>query len=100
MNIRPIDANALRKRVKEWMQEFSQEFSTEYIYQRRDLEDLLDYIDDAPTIKKKAHWVFGVTHGHCWMKCSDCLKAQQGQTATFSYCPNCGAEMSEDATYE
>lgn len=38
--------------------------------------------------------------GHSWMKCSHCLVAQQGQTATFSYCPNCGAEMSEDATYE
>lgn len=53
MNIRPIDANALRKRVKEWMKEFSQEFSTEYRYQRRDLEDLLDYIDTAPTIEVK-----------------------------------------------
>lgn len=53
MSIRPIDANALRKRIEEWMQEFSQEFSTEYLYQRRDLEDLLDYIDDAPTIEVK-----------------------------------------------
>lgn len=53
MSIRPIDANALRKRIKEWMQEFSQEFSTEYLYQRRNLEDLLDYIDDAPTIEVK-----------------------------------------------
>lgn len=53
MNIRPIDANALRKRVKEWMKEFSQEFFTEYRYQRRDLEDLLDYIDTAPTIEVK-----------------------------------------------
>ena len=53
MSIRPIDANALRKRIEEWMQEFKQEFSTEYIYQRRDLEDLLDYIDDAPTIEVK-----------------------------------------------
>lgn len=53
MNIRPIDANALRKRIEEWMQEFSEEFSTEYRYQRRDLEDLLDYIDTAPTIEVK-----------------------------------------------
>lgn len=65
-----------------------------------DIGDVFDIVEDAPTIKKKAHWVFGTTNGHCWMKCSDCLKTQQGQTATFSYCPNCGAEMSEDVTYE
>ena len=53
MEVRPIDANALRKRIEEWMQDFKQEFSTEYIYQRRDLEDLLDYIDNAPTIEVK-----------------------------------------------
>ena len=34
-------------------QEFSEEFSTEYRYQRCDLEDLLDYIDTAPTIEVK-----------------------------------------------
>ena len=48
-----IDAIALRKRIKEWIQEFSEEFSTEYRYQRNDLEDLLDYIDTAPTIEVK-----------------------------------------------
>lgn len=53
METRPIDANALRKRVEELIQEFSEEFSTEYRYQRRDLEDLLDYIDTAPTIEVK-----------------------------------------------
>lgn len=53
MSTRPIDANTLRKRVKEWIQEFSEEFSTEYLYQRCDLEDLLDYIDTAPTIEVK-----------------------------------------------
>lgn len=53
MDTRPIDANTLRKRVEEWIQEFSEEFSTEYRYQRRDLEDLLDIIDTAPTIEVK-----------------------------------------------
>ena len=53
MDARLIDANALRKRIEEWMQEFSEEFSTEYRYQRCDLEDLLDYIDTAPTIEVK-----------------------------------------------
>lgn len=53
INTQPIDANTLRKRVEEWIQEFSEEFSTEYRYQRRDLEDLLDIIDTAPTIEVK-----------------------------------------------
>lgn len=53
MGTRPIDANALQKHIEEWIQEFSKEFSTEYRYQRRDLEDLLDYIDTAPTIEVK-----------------------------------------------
>lgn len=53
MSTRPIDANTLRKRVKEWIQEFSEEFYTKYRYQRCDLEDLLDYIDTAPTIEVK-----------------------------------------------
>jgi hypothetical protein len=53
IDTRPIDANALRKRVEEWIQEFSEEFSTEYRYQECDLEDLLDYIDAAPTIEVK-----------------------------------------------
>lgn len=98
--MRPIDAWKLRRRVEDWIQEFSKEFSIEYIYQRRDLEDLLDYIDDAPTIGKEAHWVFGATKGHSWMKCSDCLYSYEWQTSTFSYCPNCGARMSEDVEYE
>lgn len=55
MDTRPIDANALRKRIEEWMQEFSEEFSTEYRYQRCDLENLLDYIDTAPTIEVKGN---------------------------------------------
>ena len=66
-------------------------------------EDLLELYDERKEIlkaNKRAHWIFGSTMGHSWMKCSHCLVAQQGQTATFSYCPNCGAEMSEDATHE
>lgn len=55
-------------------------------------------VDDAPTIdpeslRPTAHWVFGSTMGHSWMKCSRCLVSQDGQTAVFGYCPNCGARM-------
>ncbi len=66
-------------------------------------EDLLELYDERKEIlkaNKKAHWVLGTVNGHCYMKCSSCLKSQDGQTATFNYCPNCGAGMSEDATYE
>lgn len=53
-------------------------------------------IDEMPTIElpeRKGHWIFGHTLGHSWMKCSECLVSQDGQTACFSYCPNCGARM-------
>jgi len=42
---------------------------------------------------KHGHWIFGETMGHSWMKCSECCVSQSGQTATFTYCPNCGARM-------
>lgn len=50
---RPIDANALRKRIEEWMQELEQEFTVEYAYMGYVLDDVLDYIDTAPTIEVK-----------------------------------------------
>lgn len=42
---------------------------------------------------RHGNWVFGNTLGHSWMKCSECLVSQNGQTATYTYCPNCGARM-------
>lgn len=42
---------------------------------------------------KHGHWIFGDTKGHSWMKCSECCVSQSGQTATFTYCPNCGSRM-------
>ena len=45
--------------------------------------------------QKVGKWIFGVTKGHGWMKCSECLVRQNGQTLTFSYCPSCGAKMKE-----
>lgn len=46
--------------------------------------------------RQKGHWVFGSSNGHSWMKCSQCLVSQDGQTACFSFCPNCGASMEEE----
>lgn len=49
----------------------------------------------AADVVKVRHgkWIFGQTMGHSWMKCSECCVSQDGQTATFTYCPNCGAKM-------
>ena len=59
-----------------------------------DIIDNLPVADVAPV--KHAHWIYGETMGHSWMKCSECCKSQDGQTACFSYCPNCGAIMDEE----
>ena len=80
----------------------------EYIDKERLLSDLYSKQDDenldvmleianfpaadvAPVVHGR--WIFGDTMGRSWMKCSKCLKAQSGQTACFSYCPNCGATI-------
>lgn len=51
--------------------------------------------DDLKNIPELQHgqWIFGSSKTSSWMKCSICCKSQNGQTATFSYCPNCGAKM-------
>lgn len=59
---------------------------------------IVDEAKKAPTIdpeslRPTAHWKFGSTMGNSWMKCSRCLVSWNGQTGTFSYCPNCGARM-------
>lgn len=67
-------------------------------------------IDTQPTVKVKpievpkpvrhGKWIFGTTLGHSWMKCSECCVSQNGQTATFTYCPNCGAKMDAEREEE
>ena len=42
---------------------------------------------------RHGRWIFGSSKTSCWMTCSVCCKSQSEQTATFSYCPNCGADM-------
>lgn len=55
-------------------------------------------IKDMPDDEQKTgKWIFGSTLGHSWMKCSECCVSQDGQTACFTYCPNCGSKM-EGAT--
>ena len=50
-------------------------------------------LPEPPPKRKTAHWVFGNTMGHSWMKCSECCVSQSGQTGCWTYCPNCGADM-------
>ena len=60
-----------------------------------------EWVESLPTADvvevRHGEWIFGETQGHSWMKCSECLVSQSGQTATFSYCPNCGAKMRKEA---
>ena len=57
----------------------------------------VDDLEYLPTIEaepvRHGRWIFGSSKTSCWMTCSICCKSQSGQTATFSYCPNCGALM-------
>lgn len=53
----------------------------------------LDYAIECVKERKVGKWIFGETMGHSWMKCSECCVSQDGQTACFTYCPNCGAKM-------
>lgn len=51
MSIRPVDANALRKRIEERIQELDKETSASGAFMGYALDDVLDYIDTAPTIE-------------------------------------------------
>lgn len=53
MSIRPVDANALRKRIEERIQELDKETSASSAFMGYALDDVLDYIDTAPTIEAK-----------------------------------------------
>ena len=48
MAIRPIDANELRQNIEVWIQEYNDETIVGL-----SLDDVLDYIDTAPTIEVK-----------------------------------------------
>lgn len=58
----------------------------------KEQESLIHFLEHQ---REKGHWIFGNTNGHGWMKCSQCCVSQDGQTACYTFCPNCGADMSE-----
>ena len=86
--MRPIDADKVMDALYDAGIEL---YRSEY----EEFQARLDKIPtiDPETLRPTAHWVFGSTMGHSWMKCSRCLVSQDGQTAVFGYCPNCGARM-------
>ena len=69
-------------------------YHTDTVMNRR-IDEALSAAMQALTAEpvKYGSWIFGETKGHSWMKCSECCVSQSGQTATFTYCPNCGADM-------
>jgi hypothetical protein len=48
MEVRPIDANELRQNIEVWIHEYN-----DGTIGNLSLDDVLDYIDDAPTIEVK-----------------------------------------------
>lgn len=48
--MRLIDADVLRKRIEEWIQAFDKETSESSAFIGYALDDVLDYIDTAPTV--------------------------------------------------
>lgn len=95
LEVRLIDANALKAKLKIGTNTATYSDYCNGYCDARQVD--LDAIDAAPTIDaepvRHGRWIFGSSKTSCWMKCSVCCKAQIGQTATFSYCPNCGARM-------
>lgn len=86
--VRPIDANALKKRARE-IYEFIMHIGSPYDVER--------FIDDAPTLDyapvKHGKWFYGAEYaGVHEVDCSVC-----GNYANdyYDFCPNCGAKMEE-----
>ena len=66
-------------------------------YSREDAADCIRYMDAAdvaPVVH--GHWEIVIgSNGKEYMVCSEC-RVTQTLTGTFSYCPNCGADMREE----
>ena len=69
---------------------YEHEMLVEWLCDYQEQKSLINFLKHQ---REKGHWIFGSTNGNSWMKCSQCLVSQDGQTACFSFCPNCGASM-------
>lgn len=87
---RLIDASALRERIEGWMQELEQEFTVEYAYMGYALDDVLDYIDTAPTVQHECI-------------CQKWHPASEIPPLRVDVCPCCGEKLEPqkgDVRYE
>ena len=89
--MRPIDADAMIDRLKEW--------DTKDKTDKALFNFTLNRINEQPTIHPvpHGHWIhdgLDIPHGVDWMHCSECGKRDKYCPATMTnYCPNCGAKM-------
>lgn len=91
MEVRPIDANALLKRRRN----FGKEYALDPVDKNID-DQLVDlrHVLNAPTLDyapvKRGEWVDGMACQYCG----------QVDLSKPNYCPNCGARMKEDGKSE
>ena len=94
-----IDREAVYKRACRGCTRHGDEIGS--CYEEEPCEELQSEFASAPVADvepvRHGRWIWGDTMGHSWMKCSECLVSQSGQTLCFTYCPNCGANMDEGA---
>ena len=95
MEVRPIDANELRQNIEAWIQEYN-----DGTIGGLSLDDVLDYIDTAPTIdvvedaptalERTAEWIVQ-DDTFTRFECSRCHT--KNHHTRWNYCTNCGARM-------
>lgn len=92
MKIRPIDANALKEKLKNLLNDFDKAPTKKYVV--RILLSMLGDETQTPTLDYEpvvhAHW--SDANGK-WKKCSNCFRSNQYYS---KYCPWCGAKMDEE----
>ena len=91
--MRPIDADALKRRLEGWPSEFF------------DYDELVPLIDEQPTlspddVRGVGHWItkqeaIDADDYSLWDTCSVCGRCDWDctESESFKYCPNCGARM-------
>lgn len=94
-DVRLIDANALKDKISNIKFHIKNPEMMAGVVEMK--AAVLREIENLQTVEAEHvrlwRWIFGSSKTSCWMTCSICCKSQSGQTATFSYCPNCGAKM-------